>query len=318
MRLQRRLQPLHDFEKRVVIRHKNLNEVRQFRDLRWRTDKVRERTRRSIPNENRETAAPQTFRDPLHLFQAPIFYPYQYTLAFSEHNYGLALPFFPLFALGLRPLTIHGIATLLGFAFSGYGMFRLTRVLTKSTGAAWVAGVVFAFIPYRYNQIGHLPLVFAGWLPLLLEALVLFARRHTWRRALWLATAFVMNALTCLTWFVLALIPLALSGVLLLAQRQRWRERSLWLRGGAAAMLAAIVLLPFLLQFAKAAQAHGFTRNLDAVAAYSAQPLSWLAVDIQNQLWAGLGARAAINEVALFPGFLPPLLMDLIARYLAQ
>ena len=32
-------------------------------------------------------------------------------------------------------------------------------------------------------------------------------------------------------------------------------------------------------------------------------------MDVQNRLWAGLGARAARNEVALFPGFLPPLLM---------
>ena len=71
----------------------------------------------------------QTFRDPLHLFQAPIFYPYQYTFAFSEHFYGLALLFFPLFALGFQPLTVQAIATLLGFAFSGYGAFRLSRAL---------------------------------------------------------------------------------------------------------------------------------------------------------------------------------------------
>src|SRR5688572_25642711 len=44
----------------------------------------------------------QTFRDPLNLFHANTFYPLRYTLAFSEHCWGLALPLFPLFALGLR------------------------------------------------------------------------------------------------------------------------------------------------------------------------------------------------------------------------
>src|SRR6185436_2430424 len=61
----------------------------------------------------------QTFHSPLNLFQANILYPYRYTLAFSEHHYGIALLCFPLFAIGLRPLTVTGIATLAGFAFSG-------------------------------------------------------------------------------------------------------------------------------------------------------------------------------------------------------
>jgi len=50
----------------------------------------------------------QTFHDPVNLFHAPIFYPYSYTLAYSENNYGIALLFFPLYALGLRPLTAAG------------------------------------------------------------------------------------------------------------------------------------------------------------------------------------------------------------------
>src|SRR5689334_21160329 len=74
----------------------------------------------------------QTFHNPLYLFDANVFYPYRYTLAFSENDFGIAILFFPLFAIGLRPLTVHAIATFLAFAFSGYGSFRLTRTLTGS------------------------------------------------------------------------------------------------------------------------------------------------------------------------------------------
>lgn len=35
----------------------------------------------------------QTFTDPLHLFHANLFYPLRYTLAFSEHSYGISLLF---------------------------------------------------------------------------------------------------------------------------------------------------------------------------------------------------------------------------------
>ncbi|HYO64129.1 MAG TPA: hypothetical protein VER08_10905, partial [Pyrinomonadaceae bacterium] len=159
----------------------------------------------------------QTFSNPLNLFHANIFYPHRYTLAFSEHDYGIALLFFPLFALGLRPLTVHSFATFCGFAFCGYAAFRLTRTLTNSSGAGLVAGLFFAFVPYRFSLLAHLHYLFAGWIPLLLEAVVLFARARTWRRAAWLGAAFVMNALTCVTWMVLSLAPLALSAAYLVA-----------------------------------------------------------------------------------------------------
>src|SRR6476469_4463526 len=57
----------------------------------------------------------QTFTDPLNLFHSNLFYPLRYTLAFSEHSYGIAVFFFPLFALGARPLTVHAIAMFFGF-----------------------------------------------------------------------------------------------------------------------------------------------------------------------------------------------------------
>src|SRR5437868_3777893 len=128
----------------------------------------------------------QTFRNPLHLFDANILYPYRYTLALSEHNYGIAMIFFPLFALGVRPLTVHGLAVLLGFAFAGFAAFRLARTLSGSAGAAWVAGVAFAFVPFRFHHIPHVTYLFAGWLPLMLEALILYARHPSGKTAAWL------------------------------------------------------------------------------------------------------------------------------------
>src|SRR5215212_9508427 len=167
----------------------------------------------------------QTFRDPLNLFHSNTFYPLRYTLAFSEHCYGLALPFFPLFALGLRPLTVHAVALFLGFALSGYGAFRLARTLTGSEGAAWVAGIAFAFVPFRFHLMSQLVYLFSPWLPLVFEALVLFVRRRSWRRAAWLGAAFLMTGLTSVSFFALALVPLALAGALLLTRHRLWRER---------------------------------------------------------------------------------------------
>ncbi|HEU4597593.1 MAG TPA: hypothetical protein VFS10_20870 [Pyrinomonadaceae bacterium] len=249
-----------------------------------------------------------TFNDPLNLFHANIFYPYRYTLAFCEHIYGVALPLFPLFALGLRPLTVAGIATLLGFTLCGYGAFRLTRTLTGSVGAAWVAGVAFAFVPLRFNLLAHLDYLNAGWIPLLLEALVLFARRTTWRRAAWLGAAFLMNALSCVTWFILTLLPLGLSLWVVAAREGSWRDRRLWLRGAVCVGVASLSLLPFLLPYYWASELYGFRRGAADVAAYSSNLTDWLVADERNKLWHGFGSQLKHAVLPLFPGLLLPLL----------
>lgn len=259
----------------------------------------------------------QTFHDPLNLFHANIFYPYRYSLAFSENEYGIALLFFPLFALGFRPLTVEGIATLTGFAFSGYGAFRLARTLTGSNGVAWVAGVGFAFVPYRFHQLSHLNYLFAGWIPVVLESLVLFMRERSWRRAVWLGLAFLMNALSCIHWFVLTLIPLGLSAVLLLFQYRLWKNWALWRRGGLALGVAVLALIPFLLPYQRVAHLYGFVRTPENALSYSALPIHWLVPDSRNKLWQGLNAPWEANEMALFPG-LVLLLLAVAAFFLVE
>ena len=250
----------------------------------------------------------QTFTDPLNLFHGNILYPYKYSLAFSEHHYGIALLFFPLFALGVRPLTIHGIATLIGFAFSGYGAFRLVRTLTGSAASAWISGIAFAFVPYRFGQMPHLVYLWSGWIPLVLEALVLFVRKPTWKRAIWLGIAFFFNALSAIHWFVMTLLPLALSAAVLLTRHSAWRKREIWVRGFASLGLAGLLLLPFLIPYVRAARLYGFVRSPIEAAKYSADVIDWLVPDFTNRFWHGLNATLRAGERQLFPGFLQPLL----------
>ena len=249
-----------------------------------------------------------TFHQPARLFDATIFYPYRDTLAFSEHDYGIALLFFPLFAANVAPLTVHSLATLLAFALSGYGAFRLARTLTASYAVAVVAGIAFAFVPYRFHRMPHLHYIFAGWLPLVFEATVLFVRRRSWRRAAWLGAAFTTNALTCITWLILGLIPLALTGALLVVWERAWRDPRLWVRGALALALSAVLLLPFMLPYRRVAKEHGFVRNAEEVALFSPTLSHWFAASARTRLWSALGRNVATDEMSLFPGLLAPLL----------
>lgn len=248
----------------------------------------------------------QTFTDPLHLFHANAFYPYRYTLAFSETCYGVALPFFALFALGFRPLTIHAVAMFLGFALSGYAAFRLTRTLTGSNGAAWVSGILFAFIPYRFGLVAQLMYLFSVWIPLLFEALVLFVRERSWKRAAWLGVAFFMTGLTTITWLLLSLIPLVVIGAILLTRYEIWRDRQFWWRCFVGLGAAGLALLPFTVPFYIVSRLYGFKRRVDDVKAHSAMPIHWLVGESASKFWHSMGRGFPdSSKFQMFPGLLP-------------
>jgi len=248
----------------------------------------------------------QTFTNPLHLFDANVFYPLRYTLAFTEHSYGLALLFFPLFALGAKPLTVHALAMFFGFALCGYGAFRLGRTLTGSTNVGWVSGIVFAFVPYRFHLMSQVIYVFAPWIPLLFEALVLFARERTTKRAIWLGIAFFMCGLTTISWFVFSLIPFVVYAAILLTRYGLWRDRQFWRRGAAALTAASLLLLPFMVPYILVSRLYGFKRSIDEIKANSAWPIHWLSVENRNKLWNKMGESIPESyKFKLFPGLLP-------------
>ena len=248
----------------------------------------------------------QTFTDPINLFHANTFYPLRYTLAFSEHSYGISVLFFPLYALGLRPLTVHAVALFMGFAASGYGAFRLGRTLTGSSAVGWVSGIIFAFIPYRFNMMSQVAYLFSPWIPLVFESLVLFVRQRTKRRAVWLGFAFFMSGISTISWFTFTLIPFAIYAAILLTRYDAWRDRFFWRRSFMAILIASLALLPFMIPYAIVSRMYGFVRTIDDIKQNSASPIHWLSVERRNKLWSGMGDSFEEGwKFKLFPGLLP-------------
>ena len=98
--------------------------------------------------------------DPLHVFDANIFYPHRWTLAYSESNLGagaLAIPAYWADA-GIRsPRTTSSCCWLRPERF--VGMYYLVRHLTGDRGAAAVSAICFAFCPFVFAHIAHIQLL---------------------------------------------------------------------------------------------------------------------------------------------------------------
>ncbi len=137
-------------------------------------------------------AAPLTER----WWNAPAFHPHLGTLAYSEHLLGLLPIAAPLQWLTGSPVVTYNVTFLLTFVLSGAAAYVLGRELTGRRDAAWIAGLAYAFAPYRMSQIAHLQVLASFWMPLALAALHRYARD---RRPRWLAAfagATLMQGLT--------------------------------------------------------------------------------------------------------------------------
>ena len=75
---------------------------------------------------------------------------------------------FPLAAAGTSPVDVYNVVFLLGMAISGVGAWALANELTGDAIASLLAGIAYAYVPFRFDQLAHLQMQWGGFLPLFL------------------------------------------------------------------------------------------------------------------------------------------------------
>ncbi|HEX6161337.1 MAG TPA: hypothetical protein VF111_14275, partial [Thermoanaerobaculia bacterium] len=241
--------------------------------------------------------------DPLDLFDAPMYVPSVMPLAFSEHLAGIALITLPFHLAGVPPVALYNIAMILGFALSGYAAFILARMFTRSFTAAFVAGIFFAFVSFKFDHLAHLQIVFgSGWIAFILASLVAWWRKPDWMRAVLFCAAFVMNGLTNIYFLLFAAAAVGLSLLFLFCagERREWRT---WLRIVTALLVAGIILLPFLQPYRTVSKLYQMKRPAEEVMAGSGDWSDWMRATVRSRLYGNLiSPDKHRHEHELFPG----------------
>ena len=247
---------------------------------------------------------------PFDLYDAPIYHPGLYPLAYSENLIGVAVLMMPLHLAGLSPLAIQNIALILGFAFSAYGMFVLARLVTRHVVASLLAGIFFAFGSFMLAHLQHIQIIWSGWLPLMLAALFVYWRAPSVRHAAFLGGAFVMNGLTNVYWLLYGGFMLVVTIAFLAFAGAERRDRVFWLRLVTALVIANLVLVPFLLPYQLVANEYATAqRTTGESRGGSASLIDWLSPSSRNAVYGPLAApERHRDERELFPGWLPILL----------
>lgn len=231
---------------------------------------------------------------PLHLFDAPIFYPERHSLAFSEHMFVPSLIGAPLIWAGASPVLVYNLLIMLGFAVSGFAMYWVMAAWTGSQAAALVAGMAYAFNAHVLTRFVHLQALHVEFFPIVLYAFDRVLTERRMRDALLLAAAFVLQGL-CSN-YLLVFTTYALAACAIVRFRELPAKPLL-----AAAMMAAVCLAPFLWPYYQVDQEYGLARAVDVVTQYNASWRDYL-VTAGRLHYAWWSHQFYDGRTALFPG----------------
>jgi hypothetical protein len=241
-------------------------------------------------------------------FDANIFYPAPLTLAYSEHLLPQALQILPVYALTSNPILCYNLLFLSTWILSAFFTFLLVRQLTGSALAAFAAGLLFAFAPYRLAQSSHVQVLSAQWMPLTLYGIRRYFDTGRLRALLWAALALVAQNLSS-GYYVLYFAPIAAAYALweavargVAARARTWRHFAL------AGALTAALTAPLLVPYAQARERFPLTRQLAEVTRFSADVFSYATAFSGQPLWGGVMQAFPKAEGELFPGVVPVVL----------
>lgn len=256
------------------------------------------------------------------LFDSNTFAPLDNSLAFSDPLLG----YLPFGLIGEGPaaaIVRYNIVYLFTFALAFAGTWVLVRQLGLGRTAALVAGIAFAFNPWRMSQLGHLQVLSSGAIPL---ALALLARGHGirlrlgqgpvrpwWAFAGWAAATWHISlgfGLGLQVAYVLGICTaVAIVRVLLVRRRGGgWPVRGLLVADAVGIVLmlsfSAWLALPFLQVVEDHPQVRRSVAELDL---YSPPPSSLVTAPAESWAWGRVTAPAregvvAAQEKSLFPG----------------
>jgi len=256
---------------------------------------------------------------PLHLFQANIFWPLADSLAFSDALVGYA----PAAVLAQQgpgsALVVYNVLFVFAYALAFLGAYLLARELGAGQLGCVAAGAAFAYAPWRLAQNGHLQVISSGGVPLALFLLVRGYRRGSGRLVIagWLVAAWQMTL-----GFTLGLQLAYLLGVLALGGAFVWWTRSPR-PSPSRAVVAATLFGVLVFGLAAGSQARPYLRvaehhpeaerTADHVAGFSPRPASFLAAPPESTIWGNVTAgirdgHELQSEQTLFPGVIVTLL----------
>jgi hypothetical protein len=237
------------------------------------------------------------------LWNANIFYPHPLALAYSEHLLPQALEILPVYAATRNPILCYNLLFLSTFVLSGIGMYLFVRELTGNWSAAFVAGLAFAFAPYRIASLPHLQVLSSAWMPFTLYGFRRYFERGRTVALVGATGAWALQNLSC-GYYLLFFSPVVILYVVWeMTNRGLWSNWRSIGAVGAAFAVTALICVPFLLPYLELRRLGSSPRSLTETMHFSADVYAYLTADSNLWLWGSRVRAWPWPEGSLFPGW---------------
>ena len=225
----------------------------------------------------------------------PFFYPSEGIAAFTEHLLGVSVVGTPVYWATGNALTTYNLAVFVSWPLSAFCVYLLVAFLTDRQDAALLAGVSWAFSPFRLTVLGHLQSLSAYWMPLMLLGLhgYLLQRRPRW--LVIFGAAWILQSLANNYYMLFAAVLIVLWLAYFCSRSQSWRAAGAIVAAWAAASLP---LVPILVKYVQIHEQFGLRRSLTNPVGFSTGP--WAFAQVAPGSWLGMLLRT--GEHNLYPG----------------
>jgi hypothetical protein len=243
--------------------------------------------------------------DPLHVYNANIFFPQRRTLAYSENNLGAGVLAMPAYWATRNPYLALNTAMLAGFVLAAAGMYYLVRYLTRDRRAAVVSAICFAFCPFVLVHTAHIQLLMTAWMPFSMLAFHRLADRPTPGRGAALGVAMATQAVFCGYYGIFVVLMVGFAVLVSACARGCWSNVRYWSALAIGAAVSLAIVLPLFAPYAALQRTGHLNRPLEEAVRWSANWPAYLASGAYAHGWMlGMleGWHQHWNE-AIFPGF---------------
>lgn len=241
-------------------------------------------------------------------FDANIFYPYKFTLAFSENLIATSIFVLPIYIISKDIIFTYNIFILLNFIFSGLFMSLLCYRFTKNFIASIIGGTIFSFAPFKFAHLGHLHILTTIWIPLIFLFLHKFFEEKKYKFLIFSIFFFIIQSLSCGNYMVI-IFPFIILMFLFYILKERELIKKYLLSFLIFVIISGFFLIPVYYPYIEIEKLYGFKRTINECIRFSphikAFLISYPFTVTYKFLQKFIGSHPEQFENTLYIGFIP-------------
>lgn len=235
-------------------------------------------------------------------FQSKAFYPYGYSLAFSDNFLLPALAINCLQKCGVSFAAAWNSLILAATFLSGYLTYKLADKLNGALLPSLLAGIAFMTIPWQSEHLGHPQLQFTFFIPLSCLLLFNYLNRASLLKSVLLGICIAAAFATTAYYAILTALYLALLVLGLLCTQKELLKTSSLIKLAIGVAIGLIPAIPVILPYISVREVFG-SRFIYEAYYFAATPLSYFSAPIFNWLYGSLTSVFSHSEAHLFMSF---------------